>query len=594
MVGPTAVYSGDTPTSPIENHSQWEYAVPLGRDSVDDYTKSLSSRDSNSLQGKFTKDCTSNLPQGSSLSKNPSKNLGSIRGRRDYTLNQNGGETGSVRGVYGTETNAWSDNIRKSWDSTRFRTSFEKGDTAVDNVSLSEKDDPDSAHWIHRDKLARIESEELHQAAILYQRRFRSEKRRTGSRERGHESRGSGVNGSSVAPLVLADQMEPWPSLSEEQQEYSEPTVLSGDRVNGEPAPEDQQNCDLQDKPFENAAEERPQEDGASGVYRNPGLRKSSSRIPIATPSRLPVSSGRLGRDTPTQRDRTSTSESDTGTSSTKPRRYSEPLSLDPAESSKTSSSAPSGGSRPGSRGMQSQNSPAKKPSPKNGNGATPNSTNRKASAATGNRKVSSRTRTASGSNGQSLSRPAKSGDRIINRPEGDPPWLATMYKPDPRLPPEQQILPTHARRMQQEKWEREGRTPITYDREFAPLAITQDEGKPIKNETKAEARTAAEEKTEPEEPKEKQEKQEQPSSTSAPPSSETPQAPKSPDPNSRPTTSSGYRTIPRLQSTPTPAMGRIPSRNPNVTTPVQAPVQDEGKIEKKKSKDGCGCCIVM
>lgn len=32
MVGPTAVYSGDTPTSPIENHSQWEYAVPLVRD----------------------------------------------------------------------------------------------------------------------------------------------------------------------------------------------------------------------------------------------------------------------------------------------------------------------------------------------------------------------------------------------------------------------------------------------------------------------------------------------------------------------------------------------------------------------------------
>lgn len=37
-----------------------------------------------------------------------------------------------------------------------------------------------------------------------------------------------------------------------------------------------------------------------------------------------------------------------------------------------------------------------------------------------------------------------------VNRPEGEPPWLATMYKPDPRLPPDQQLLPTHAKRMQQ------------------------------------------------------------------------------------------------------------------------------------------------
>lgn len=28
------------------------------------------------------------------------------------------------------------------------------------------------------------------------------------------------------------------------------------------------------------------------------------------------------------------------------------------------------------------------------------------------------------------------------------------MYKPDPRLPPEQQLLPTHAKRLQQEQWE--------------------------------------------------------------------------------------------------------------------------------------------
>src|SRR6201999_1549016 len=43
-------------------------------------------------------------------------------------------------------------------------------------------------------------------------------------------------------------------------------------------------------------------------------------------------------------------------------------------------------------------------------------------------------------------------------RPEGDPPWLSSIYSPDPKLPPEQQLLPTVAKRLQQEQWEREGK----------------------------------------------------------------------------------------------------------------------------------------
>ena len=170
-----------------------------------------------------------------------------------------------------------------------------------------------------------------------------------------------------------------------------------------------------------------------------------------------------------------------------------------------------------------------------------------------------------------------------MNRPEGDPPWLATMYKPDPRLPPDQQILPTHARRMQQEQWEKEGKTPITYDREFAPLAITPDEGKPPRTDA-----TKALEKAEPEEPKE----EEQPT-----PPVEMPQRTKSPD--SRPTTSSGYTTMPRLPDPHAPPR-RVPSQNlirpsnqnPSIVT-TQPPVQDESENEKQQ-KRGCACCIVM
>lgn len=44
------------------------------------------------------------------------------------------------------------------------------------------------------------------------------------------------------------------------------------------------------------------------------------------------------------------------------------------------------------------------------------------------------------------------------------------MYKPDPRLPPEEQIIPTHAKRMQQEQWENEGRVGSMYDKDFRLL----------------------------------------------------------------------------------------------------------------------------
>jgi hypothetical protein len=44
------------------------------------------------------------------------------------------------------------------------------------------------------------------------------------------------------------------------------------------------------------------------------------------------------------------------------------------------------------------------------------------------------------------------------------------MYKPDPRLPPDQQMLPTHAKRLAQEQWEKEGKTGTVYDRDFRLL----------------------------------------------------------------------------------------------------------------------------
>jgi hypothetical protein len=133
------------------------------------------------------------------------------------------------------------------------------------------------------------------------------------------------------------------------------------------------------------------------------------------------------------------------------------------------------------------------------------------------------------------------------------------MYKPDPRLPPDQQMLPTLAKKMQQEQWEKEGRTPNTYDRDFAPLAVYPNDMPPVPPKTDEFIQPAEEKDREP------------------------PQPPKSPEPP-RPNTSTGYSTMPKVQDTPPLGLTPNPNWNPPVVTAQQQP-------KKEKS---CGCCIVM
>ena len=133
------------------------------------------------------------------------------------------------------------------------------------------------------------------------------------------------------------------------------------------------------------------------------------------------------------------------------------------------------------------------------------------------------------------------------------------MYKPDPRLPPDQQILPTLAKKMQQEQWEKEGRTGTAYDKDFAPLAVHPNDIPPVP--PKAE---------QPAEPLQVE---------------EPPKPSKSPEPP-RPNTSTGYSTMPKV--TDTPPLGLTP--NPNWNPPVVS-AQEQEKPPKEK---GCGCCIVM
>ncbi|CAG8898213.1 unnamed protein product [Penicillium egyptiacum] len=518
----TAAYSADALASPVDG-SQWDFAVPLANEENHHSSKQRNSHDSNSVRAKFSRQRTSNGSRSSSISRtvhaHESPYLASHRLRREPSLNRRASEVGSMRDAYGHEA-----------------AGHKEPEEANDGPELYQDGMTNQEKWIHRDKLAKIESEELHQAAILFQRRMRGESKSSAGRGRSHDAQQSPANGTGTATSPATEYSEPWPKVRGE---------LDKQDVNDNVDDDEREHWDLR-RPEEIAAD-----DAAASIYSHPSLGKSASRIPISTTSPVPIP-GSLGRDSRSSRSRAATDEEER---SSRGRRASEPINVE------QDGSTPSPGSRPGSRGFSStQNTPGKKAIKSTG------STNRKTSAPPTNRKASTpRSRAVSGNNTQ---RPTtRSGESrpptAANRPEGDPPWLATMYKPDPRLPPDQQMIPTVAKKIMQEQWEKEGRTPNTYDRNFAPLAVHPSDAPPVATKVEPE-----------EQPVESLQLEELP-----------PQPPKSPEPP-RPNTSTGYSTMPKVQDTP--PMGLTPNPNPNWSPPV---VTAQPPPKKEKS---CGCCIVM
>lgn len=422
----------------------------------------------------------------------------------------------------------------------------------------------DEDHWIHRDKLARIESEELQQAAMRIHHQSRGTSKAGSVRSRSQDPQGLGVNGISTTSST-ADATEPWPGM--QRQRLGSPVPIDEGEYD-EPTEDERRNWDLR-RPEEIAASSY-EESTTATLYKSPGLRKSSSRIPVlaSSPSTAVIADPMEG-GSPIQRARTQTygSSDGEGLSFGKGRRASESAAVESASPSppNDTSSTPPLSSRPVSRG---HSSPTKKTTSK----STPGSTTRKTSAQSANRKApvpaNQKNRTASSSSGKDRP-PTRSGENrpgtSHNPPEGDPPWLATMYKPDPRLPPDQQIIPTHAKRMQQEMWEKEGKTPSAYDKQFSPVAIRPEESP--RSDLNVE-------------------KSESPSTHLVGEESSWPlqSPPKSPDPMARPGT--GYSTMPKVQNTP-PLVFSATQRI-NIPPPaMQEPVPDE-------EKGGCACCIVM
>ncbi|RAL09931.1 uncharacterized protein BO97DRAFT_426925 [Aspergillus homomorphus CBS 101889] len=541
----TATYSTDAWTSPSVDGGQWEFSVPIRQDSTNHRSKSRSSHDSRS-RGHRPKNSRS-----SSLSRQVhAHEQFNARGRRDFSHSRRESEEVNAHHLYRHEAADHSASSAKASTEIPRQDGTMKTSEGI-GVYLGELD---NEKWIHRDKLAKIESQELQQ---LFQRRTAADGVQTG---RGGSHDRHGANGRSFSPHSPTEQTEPWPSLHDGSPRDSyDSRTFSDDGGHHDATQGDREHWDLR-RPEEIAADEA-KEQAASGFYHNPGLRKSSSRIPLSKASPVPISPEHTGREFPMQRTRALTNGEDEVLSIGMPRRASEPMTVEAANG------LPAGGSRPGSRGFPTQNTAAKKTPAKAGH------TNRKTSAPPATRKATPRARLPSSTQRLGAKAGEGRGPNPINRPEGDPPWLATMYKPDPRLPPDQQILPTHARRMQQEQWAKEGKTPTTYDREFSPLAVGPDgpfKMERPKFETPEPAKPPMEEK-----PKDEPQPAPQPTLHEQLPTKEG-------ESDARPVTGSGYSTMPRVQD-PMPAT-LTPKWSPPVVTAQEPPPKEKG----------CGCCIVM
>lgn len=555
----TAVSSADALTSPSTSSTAWDLAVPLGPEQIaDTVSTKRASNESNSTYNKSS--YRHRTPNGKPRSRNSSQ-PGSRRGSNPHD-------------THGRDIGPFPMDHSDAHISGQFRKGDYTTKPSLDNEGTNTGSDD---NWIHRDKLARIESEELQQAAMRIQRQVRTGSKSSSLRGRSHDSHS--LNGTVTTP---PEQSEPWPAPHRQQlespipfEEYSDEQDVDTERMN----------WDLR-RPEEIAASSLEENEDTSRFYKSPGLKKSSSRIPVLSSSPHAISPDQNERESSTLhriRTRTIGSGDEDGVPSFQSRRASESAVIDSPEASPEPTdrtTPPLSTSRPGSRGgvlAQVQGSPTKK-TPAKGISTPTSSSARKSSNPPNNRRPSgpAKQRAPSGSSTNKDRPVTRSGENrpttAVNRPEGDPPWLATMYKPDPRLPPDQQLLPTHAKRMQQEQWEKEGKTPTAYDREFAPLAVRPDD-EPVLIPSEAEKKATSD-----------IQNADLLAATDSPTTWPLQPPPKSPEPARPGTSGTNYSTMPKVQNTPPVVLSTTQRLQPNFPPPE----------EPEKAEKGCGCCIVM
>lgn len=320
----------------------------------------------------------------------------------------------------------------------------ERGVT-LEDLYLDEED-PENSRWIHRDKLAMIESHEMEEAGIKLPKQRRS--KNSLRHEKSHSRNQSTTSLKEQGPDGFA-------TRADRRQKVRSPV-----RQHVQDNPTD---FDLRTP--QEIASKIPAERGTSAMYNQPNLGKSGSKIPLPKTSPLPINQGHIDRSTPLPRQRGASRNSlrgdEEGFSYNRIRSRSNSIGsrtlLDDHEVNGTPT--------PISRPNGPDGSPGSPPKPRvvskaaSVNHARPRTSNGPRNI-TDPQKLRSSPSTHRSSPGFPRPRSRNGLEArpatAVNRPEGEAPWLADMYKPDPRLPPEEQMLPTHAKRLQQEQRERE------------------------------------------------------------------------------------------------------------------------------------------
>ncbi|KAF1843015.1 uncharacterized protein K460DRAFT_287980 [Cucurbitaria berberidis CBS 394.84] len=421
----------------------------------------------------------------------------------------------------------------------------------------------DQNNWIHRDKLKEIETKELEEAGFRVGRSSRSNSRSQSATRRSRDRTNSEMT-----------------EFSQNEEGHYEPRkVISPIPAEDEEAVEDFR-----------AWSARAQEEGApelepNSTRMNHSVRPSTSRIPLPKTSGIPVPSSVADRDAPLPRSRTGSANWSGDAIATNGARIrsgsvgSQAL-LDDVEDGRQTT-PPYGHTRniSSTGSVTPPKSPQKYPvKAKTLGKPNPASGARKTSV----RKTQPKSRNTSGTSppkrpgtsGGSVSRPTTS-----HRPEGDAPWLATMYKPDPRLPPDQQIIPTHAKRMKQEQWENEGRVGSMYDKQFR-LLNDEPPNKRLSQIQPVDIESAQQNETWP---------LPSPTAQQSPLEKIDRNLAKSPT-----TEQGGYKLTPTI---PQGARALSPKLAPPITAPQPKPtttrLPESKEEEEAKEKKGCGCIVM-
>ncbi|KAG5988308.1 hypothetical protein E4U54_004697 [Claviceps lovelessii] len=382
-------------------------------------------------------------------------------------------------------------------------------------LEYSEED----SKWIHRDKLAKIESEELQAAGFVIPRVRASSRQQRVRRQHSVDSNHSRLR-------------------------HDPATVNHRDEESTAPA------WDLR------TAEEIAEEE-ENAYFANHSLR-GGTRIPVAKASAAPIPQDFLERNSPSAR-RIDSLEGDTIA-------YTKTRSRSASASTKELEAATASNRVSVAKRSITETSPRRV-------------TSRKTSVASRSSVTPGKMKTRSGFGRD----PSRSGESFAAsyQPEGDPPWVFDAYKPDPRLPPDQQLLPTVAKRLRQEQWEKEGKFGNAYDKDFRPL---NDHAFPQAGQ-RGEERANHQE-----------------GDDQAQPGGDWPlkaSASKSPK-------QSSYSTMPKISDRP-PTGPTAPMTSPKTPLEAPAPVpalatttqshdaEPETQAEPKaEPEEGCGCCAVM